>query len=240
MNRPQIPEKPEDVLPDSTSPYGPCPRCGRLSNFAVEGRGPVTYTDQITVSQNGRTERQFDEQVSILRCNGCGQNTVVIEEEYVGGVRRRDGGNSGLCQWRGIYWWPPPELRQADLDVPQRVSDAIAEGTRCAAVKAPRAAVVMYRAVLAEIVTDRGSPVAQAKGSLAAKLKQMATDGDLDRTTADWADHIRVVGNAGAHPNELAPVTHDEAKELGRLINVIVDYLYVHPARVRRARDSRP
>ncbi len=241
MNRQQLPKKSDDVLPDSTSPYGPCPRCGRLSNFTVEGRGPVTYTDQMVVGQSGRTERLFDEQVSILRCNGCGQNTVV-EEEYLGGVRRRDGGNSGLCQWRGVRWWPTIGMRRGDPDVPQRVSDAISEGARCVAVKrskAPRAAAVMYRAAVAEIVTDRGSPASQAKGSLADQLKQMANDGDLDRTTADWADYVRIVGNAGAHPNELAPVTLEEVEGLGRLINVIVDYLYVHPARVRRARGSR-
>lgn len=129
MNRQQLPKKSDDVLPDSTSPYGPCPRCGRLSNFTVEGRGPVTYTDQMVVGQSGRTERLFDEQVSILRCNGCGQNTVV-EEEYLGGVRRRDGGNSGLCQWRGVRWWPTIGMRRGDPDVPQRVSDAISEGAR--------------------------------------------------------------------------------------------------------------
>ena len=129
--------------------------------------------------------------------------------------------------------------------IPTSLSESVtpqAKELRCVAVKrskAPRAAAVMYRAAVAEIVTDRGSPASQAKGSLADQLKQMANDGDLDRTTADWADHVRIVGNAGAHPNELAPVTLEEVEGLGRLINVIVDYLYVHPARVRRARGSR-
>jgi hypothetical protein len=182
----------------------------------------------------------FDEQVSILSCQGCGQNTAVIEEEYVGGVRRRDGGSSGACEWRGIHWWPIPGMQPADPDVPERIADAVAEGTRCLAVRSPRAAAVMFRAALAEIVTDRGSAAAQSKGSLAGQLKQMASDGDLDRTTADWADHVRIVGNAGAHPNELDPVTQEEAEELARLIKVITDYLYVHPARVRRARAGRP
>jgi hypothetical protein len=67
----------------------------------------------------------------------------------------------------------------------------------------------------------------------------MAVDGDLDRTVADWDDHARLLGNAGAHPNELDPVTLNEATELSRLITALVDYLYVMPARVRRARGQR-
>jgi hypothetical protein len=238
---PQLPSKPDDVLPDSTSPYGPCPRCGRLSNFSFAGQSPVTFTDGVLVpNSGGPVVNQHDEQVSILTCQGCRQNVVVIEEMYVGGIRKRDGGKSGLQQWRGIHWWPTPGMRPADPDIPAAVADAVAEGTRCLATRSPRAAVVMFRGALAEIVADRGSDTAKSKHSLFEQLKQMANDGDLDRTLADWTDHVRTIGNAGAHPSTLAAVSLVEADELGRLINAIIDYLYIHPARVRRARAGRP
>ena len=239
-NSGQLPPKTQDALPDSTEPTGPCPRCGRASNFGLVGTLPVTFRNDLYMTDaGGRRQAVCDEQVSVLQCFGCRQNVVVIEEQYVGGVPARSGGNSGTVQWRGIHWWPSPGMRPADPDIPAAVADAVAEGTRCLAVRAPRAAVVMFRGALAEIVTDRGSAEAKNKHQLAAQLAQMASDGALDATLADWASHIRVIGNAGAHPNTLAPVSMDEAEDLARLLAALLDYLYVMPARVQRARAAR-
>lgn len=238
INLHRLPDKPDDVLPDSTNPHGPCPRCGRQSNFTLRGQAPLTYDGQgYTVCQEGRQEPTYNEQLSVLQCQGCQQNIVVVEQKYVGGVR---GGRGGSVQWRGVHWWPAAGMRPADPAVPAGVAEAISEGVRCQAIRAPRAAAVMFRGALGQIVLDRGSATAQAKKSLAAQLQQMATDGDLDRTLAEWADHVRLLGNAGAHPNELDPVTLDEAEDLSRLIAAMVEYLYVMPARVQRARGRRP
>ncbi|WP_210428902.1 DUF4145 domain-containing protein [Nocardioides eburneiflavus] len=236
-----LPPKSEHELPDSTYPYGPCPRCGRASNFTPQGTAPVTFDESggYSIAHDGHHERIHEEQLVILQCQGCRQNVVVVEEQYVGGQRKRDGGRSGVVEWRGVHWWPSPGMRRGDPDIPRAVADAIAEAERCLSANSPRAAAVMFRGALAEIVTQRGSETARAKGSLYAQLGQMASDGDLDDTLADWADHVRVLGNAGAHPLELEPVSRDEADELSRLVNALVEYLFVHPARVRRARAGR-
>lgn len=237
----KLPPKAQDALPDSTSPDGPCPRCHRMSNFGLVGSLPVAYEEgRYAVGQGGHAERISDQRVSVLQCFGCKQNVVVVEELFIGGVPSRSGRNSGgVAEWRGMHWWPTPGMSVQDRDVPPAVADAVAEGTRCLAVRAPRAAVVMFRGALAEVVSDRGAPAAQTKHSLAGQLKQMATDGDLDRALADWADHIRVIGNAGAHPNTLASVSMDEAEDLSRLLSSLLEYLYVNPARVQRARNVR-
>jgi hypothetical protein len=236
-----LPPKPEHELPDSTFPYGPCPRCGRASNFDVKGTAPLTFDDLGTyaLSADGRRERLHDEQLAVLQCQGCRQNIVVVEEQYVGGRRKRDGGRSGSVQWRGIHWWPNLGMRTGDPDVPPGVASAIAEAERCLSANSPRAAAVMFRGALAEIVTSRGSEAAKAKSSLAGQLKQMAADGHLDATLADWADQVRLLGNAGAHPNELEPVSREEAEDLSRLMNALVEFLFIYPARVQRARRGR-
>jgi uncharacterized protein DUF4145 len=238
-NKKGLTPKPVDALPDSTEPHGPCPRCGRVSNFSSQGSLPVSYDSNVFAASGGQPKRIDVVRVSSLECNGCKECVVVVEEQYIGGVPVRAGRNrGGVVQWRGIHWWPTPGMQPADPDIPSAVSDAVAEGTRCLAVGAARAAAVMFRGALAEIVTDRGSAAAQAKKSLKAQLEQMATDGDLDKNLADWADHIRLIGNAGAHPNELDPVTLDEATDLSRLINSMLDYLYVMPAKISRARGT--
>ncbi|MGD9986336.1 DUF4145 domain-containing protein [Pseudonocardia sp.] len=187
---------------------------------------------------NGRTPDHF-QQVSILTCGGCHNNVIVVEDKYTGGQLSRDRPGGGLIEWRGIHWWPSPGMNASDPDVAAAVADAIAEGTRCLAVQAPRAAVVMYRGALAEIVQDKGSASAKGANSLCAQLKRMADEGDLDKTIFEWASEVRVVGNAGAHPSTMDAVSQDEAAELLRLIRSITEYLYVNPARVRRARSAR-
>lgn len=238
----KLPPKAQDALPDSTSPDGPCPRCHRMSNFGLVGSLPVAYDEhRFALGDDGSHKRIPDQRVSVLKCYGCKQNVVVVEDQFIGGVASRSGDTSGgVVEWRGMHWWPTPGMSAQDPDIPSAVADAVAEGTRCLAVRASRGAVVMFRGALAEMVSDRGSPAAQAKHSLAGQLKQMANDGDLDRALADWADHIRVIGNAGAHPNTLDPVSVDEAEELSRLLTSLLEYVYVNPARVQRARNARP
>jgi hypothetical protein len=227
------------VLPDSTSPYGPCPRCNRSSNFTVIGSAPVTYdTEVFFQGPNGMTPDHL-QQVSILTCGGCRNNVVVIEDKYTGGQLSRERPGGGAVEWRGIHWWPSPGMNASEPDIAASVVDAIAEGTRCLAVQAPRAAVVMYRGALAEIVHDKGSAAAKGEKTLYAQLNKMADEGDLDKTIAEWASEVRTVGNAGAHPSTLAAVSQDEAAELLRLITAITEYLYVNPARVQRARAAR-
>jgi hypothetical protein len=166
---------------------------------------------------------------------------VVIEEGYLDGVPRRLAPKrGGMLTWRGMFWWPSPGMEQGDPDVPSPVSEAVAEGTRCLSAKASRAAVVMFRSALALIVDDRGSAAAKAKRTLFDQLKQMGVDKDLDGSLAELADHVRVLGNAGAHPSTLDPVSMDEATELAEFIAHLIKFLYVMPARVKRSKANRP
>lgn len=239
INLQRQPDKSVETPPNSTHPYGPCSRCARVSNFALIGSAPLTYDDGTIHNHDGSVERTWDEQISILQCFGCRQNMLVVEDQYVGGLRKRDSPpGTGRLEWVGTFWWPAPGSATT-ADVPAAVLDAVAEGTRCLLVRSPRAAAVMFRGALGQIVTDLGSADAKSKNSLAAQLKQMATDGALNVSLAEWADTIRLLGNAGAHPNELAPVSQDEADELARLMNSMVEFVYIVPARVRRARDGR-
>ncbi len=155
-----------------------------------------------------QAEPTHDERLTVLQCQGCHQNVVVIEEQYVGGRRTRDGGTrSGLQEWRGIHWWPTPGMRAGNHDVPVAVNEAVAEATRCLAVQAPRAAAVMFRGALGQIVVDRGSAEAQKKPNLAGQLKQMADEHSLDETLADWASHVRTLDGWCLSPRGVASVS---------------------------------
>lgn len=81
-----------DTPPDSDDPTGVCARCGRTSNFRSLGSIPVTFDPTVVaVGPDGSRTPLVLERVSALLCMGCGQATVVVEEEWVGGRPARDG-----------------------------------------------------------------------------------------------------------------------------------------------------
>jgi hypothetical protein len=126
-----------------------------------------------------------------------------------------------------------------DPDIPIQVASAYSEGMRALTVKAARAAVVMFRGMLAQVVADKGSAAAQAKNSLYAKLEQMGQDGSLHPSLIEWAKEIRIIGNAAAHPDALDPVSDEEAADLARLCRQILNVIYEVPARIARNRAAR-
>ncbi|WP_438289531.1 DUF4145 domain-containing protein [Streptomyces sp. HUAS TT7] len=235
------PPGPTDRLPDSSHQWGICPRCDRQSNFSVAATQNLTFDyAHFTVRRDGPREPQVSERICVLLCQGCRQGVLVVEEIGANGVPKRLGGTSGTITWHGLHWWPSPGMQALDPDIPAGIADAVAEGTRCLAAQAPRAAAVLFRGALALIVEDRGSGAAKAKKTLFAQLKQMAVDKDLDSSLAELADHVRVVGNASAHPATLDPVSLEEAAELAEFIGHLLRFLYVMPARVQRSRAKRP
>ncbi len=114
-----------DRLPDSSDPSGPCPRCGRPSNFTLRGRAPVTYRTDVYLAAPVEGDRRIaDQQLVVMECAYCEQNIVVIEEELHDGER---GKKSGKVSWRGLHWWPPPSGGTLGPDVPQTISQAFDE-----------------------------------------------------------------------------------------------------------------
>lgn len=122
----------------------------------------------------------------VLKCMGCQDSVVVVER------RVKPSANGQPPIYEGIHWWPLPGLGDLDPDIPTQVVSAYSEGMRALSVKAVRAAAVMFRGMLAQVVVDKGSAVAQAKNSLYAKLEQMSQDGSLHPSLVEWAREIRI------------------------------------------------
>lgn len=198
----------QDTLPTHEDLTGPCPNCGRTSNFELTGVSWQVGVDHFAFH---------------LTCRGCMRSCIVIEKRH---------GDNAQCIYEPAHWWPVPGAGHLDPAVNAKVADAYDEGARCLAVRAPRAAAVMFRAMLAFVVADKGSASARSKTGLAGKLKQMAADGDLHPSLASWAEAVRVLGNSGAHPDELPEPTQAEAEELERLCRRMIEFLYEIDARI--------
>ena len=231
------PARNPDTLPDSSDPNGPCPRCGRASNFTTVAAVPISFRkDVFGMGRQGEQIPISEQQVSVLQCHGCADCTVVIEDSYVGGVQH---GSSGRTTWRGIHWWPTPGAGTFDPAVPAPVTAAYDEAARCLSAGAPNGAAALLRNALAFIVIDKGSDTAKGKRDLSDKMKQMIRDGGPLGALGDWAEHVNLYGNAGAHPEAYGNVTPEEAKEVAALTRSMIELLYEAPAKFARRRAER-
>jgi hypothetical protein len=126
-----------------------------------------------------------------------------------------------------------------DPSVPANVAASYAEAVRCLSANAPHGAAALLRTALAYIVQDKGSAEAKAKGSLKDAVKEMIADAGLPAALSDWATHIREMGNAGANPDIFGQVSPEEARDLQRLVEQLIQVLYVLPASIAKARAGR-
>ncbi|HET6877731.1 MAG TPA: DUF4145 domain-containing protein [Jatrophihabitans sp.] len=230
MTNPEPPPRDPDTLPDSQDLSGPCPRCGRASTFAQTGETTIETFGR----RAGMAAHLAKERVIVLRCAYCEESFAVVEQQQPGMPR-------GIL--RGVHWWPPLGAGRLSPDVPTDVASAYDEGQRCISASAPNGAVALFRTALSYIVEDKGSQAAKAKGDLKSKLAQMTAEGGPVAALSDWMTHVRLYGNAGAHPDLFGDVSLEEAQEVSRLIYSMIELLYLLPAQLKarqRQRQSTP
>jgi len=226
--------KPEpDTLPDTHDPTGPCPRCGRHSSFELIAWTPLVVEagiedwDRVGIGQ-------ASEGVAVLRCRGCHEGTAVIEEVK---------GTSHEFRYSGVFWWPLPRSSTLDAIIPESLRKLFADADKCLAANVPDAAGVMFRRCLEGIVRDKGSQQAIAtldavNGGLAKALKEMSTDGTLHPTLSQWAKTVRLGGNTGGHYSPGDELDATQARDLGKFVDQLFNYLYVMPAKVQAAQQT--
>lgn len=200
-----------DTLPTPDDLTGPCPWCGRLSNFA-------NHQGMWILNHNFDGD---DYEASALTCMGCRRSVVVVMNE----------------DNEGVMWWPSPGAAGIDDAVDARVASSFVEGMRCLGIQANRAAAVMFRSALSLYVKDKGSEAARGERHLKTALKHMKNDRDLHPSLWDWADHLNQLGNEGAHPEDYDDVTAEEATALGSFVRQLIRIEYEMPAELIRARN---
>jgi hypothetical protein len=95
------------------------------------------------------------------------------------------------------------------------------------------AAAMLYRRAI-DVATKQKYP--DYKGMLAERIGKLAEEGILPSPMKDWADHIRWIGNDGAH--EPAGVTKDEVRSMKGFADAFLRYLVSMPFEVNFARGK--
>ncbi len=148
-------------------------------------------------------------------------------------------GRCAMCAWPGVlcaivtgaadgdhddpeqlYPVPPDRERK---DLPPLVAESYREARVCAHGGVHIATAVMVRRTL-EAVTKSFDPAAK---NLHAGLRAMREQGVISEELFQWGDHLRFLGNIGAHPREGESVSERDAVDAMQFLEAIVETIYV-------------
>ncbi len=74
-------------------------------------------------------------------------------------------------------------------------------------------------------------------GTLGAKLKALTTRGKLTADIADWADHVRELGNDAAHEETAIP--RKDLEDLRGITEMVLRYLFTLPNMSKKRRGQK-
>ena len=220
-------------LPDSTMPYGLCPRCNKQSSFEILGSLPATYDSGFLLSPDCKKSKSFFDRVTSLECRNCNQPIIVIEEEIIGGIPTREKHSSGSIIWKGLFWWPFSNMNISD-EIPIDISKILQEAKISYSAQCYRASAVMSRRTLEAITVEKG----EDNDILAKRIGNLKAKGILDKNLADWSTEIRLIGNTGAHFDPINDVTKEDANQIIMFIEELIKYLYIMPAEITKRRQK--
>ena len=121
-----------------------------------------------------------------------------------------------------------PKLRKLPVPehLPAEIEHHFQEGLD--ALPAATAAAAMFRKCLELTIKDK---CPDARGDLYKKIDHAKGAGVLTDSLADWAHHIRLQGNQAVH--DAAPFSKEDAKSLREFTEMVLQYVYTFPERVR-------
>nr|WP_279636264.1 DUF4145 domain-containing protein [Micromonospora noduli] len=128
----------------------------------------------------------------------------------------------------------PPQHRLLSTAIPAGLRSIHEEARTCFKAKAYRASVVMVRRTIEGVCAENGVEESVLRRSLEALNKAGVIDGRL----LEWAQELRVLGNAGAHYTEES-ITRQDAEDALALAEALLDYVFVLTAKFQEFQQRR-
>lgn len=176
---------------------------------------------------------------ALAKCPGCKKPSSLVLYSTIN-ARSTDlmqtEGDLLQCHWDVISI--SPENRPPDVPkyLPETVGKFFYQAISAARRNdMPDTAVIMCRRTLEAAIQDHG----ETNGWLATRIKNLADKGKITPSLADWAHHIRELGNEAAH--DLAPLPEGKdglsrARSLVEFTRLVLMYLYTLPGMVGEAK----
>lgn len=168
-------------------------------------------------------------------CDGC-QGMVIGRVQALRDTVDRSKVDESF--WRdavGIDWLPKTVGGKEFPDVPPHIASAASEAYECRSIGAYRGAVALARAVVEATAKEKGI----TEGSLFEKIKAMKDQGLIRSLIAEAAHEVRHWGNDSVHGDFIDTVSAEEADEILELMSVVLDGVFITPARVAAVQAAR-
>ena len=165
----------------------------------------------------------------VVECLHC-EKSMILLETVVRLPPEEPGGEKEERRWRTMVS-PAESPRALHESAPEAVRSLFAEASKCEKAKAFRAAGVMYRAAVEELVKDQGAD----DWGLKDKIKSLK--GKLSDELIEDLHEARMLGDDSIHKG--ITYSAEEVEDVAKLIEEAVLVLYVQPEEKRRMRDAR-
>ena len=160
-----------------------------------------------------------DPSPSVFTCDGCGK-PIAAMIDYEKEIEE--------------YW--PTKVKKDFPDVPSQIASTASEAHICLGAGSPRGAVALARAVVESVAKDKGIH----KGGPQSKIDSLHQQNYISDDMRDAAHEIRFAGNEAAHGDVVAePLNIEDAEEIIKLMDAILQHIYQRPAEVARIRARR-
>lgn len=195
-----------------------CPFCFEKGNF-------TTAFHATKKKPNSSKKLNFD----TLKCENCAGYVMVLWSS-----NEHSFGPDAHHDYRVLPW--PQRIDSAPEHWPEEVQRYWIQAQRNLQDESWDAAALMARSALQVSLRDN-----KAQGNtLKAEINDLASKGILPPLMKDWSDNIRELGNISAHPQPgQPPTTPEDAKDIVKFLNFLLEYLYTLPKRISEYRSRK-
>jgi hypothetical protein len=158
-------------------------------------------------------------ELSLVQCEFCDSPRLVRQDE--------------ASEATPVELWPAGQ-RILDEGIPQGIRDGVTEARKCFVAGAYRATAVMVRRAIEGFCANHGAN----DRVLNRALQELVQRNVIDARLLEWADGLRILGNAGAHFSDHA-VTRQDASDALDLVEAMLDYVYVFSAKFEQFKARR-
>lgn len=212
---------------------GFCPWHKADSSFKTVMSQSYVTPHYYTVREGGLARPRPDDSVRtgivVMECLHC-DKSVILLETVARMPSTEPGGEEQERRWRRMVS-PAESPRKLHESAPEAVRSLFAEASTCEKAKALRAAAVMYRATVEELVKDQGAD----DWGLKDKIKNLK--GKLSDELIEDLHEARMLGDDSIHKG--ITYSAEEVEDVAKLIEEAVLVLYVQPEEKRAMRDAR-
>lgn len=194
-----------------------CPHCGNTAPQSQRGQTTLYLSDD------------FNRTYWLASCSTCNEAILYRHDYYEEPFGPDSGGDYFHRPERFSLVWPAKgELHAA---VPDRIKEIYREAARIKKLSANGFANQIRRALEA-VCKDQG----ETKGSLADKLKELATKNKIPPVLTEMTEIIRRLGNRGSHDDE--DVESQYVEPMDEFFRAVVEYVYIAPEKLKAVKTT--